>query len=210
MIQGDAEVRRVKLIDLNPATYNPRKISETALEGLGSSIEQFGLLSLIVWNERTGNIVGGHQRFRKLVEGGESETDVVVVDLSDDEEVALNIVLNSPFARGDFTSDVKVLLEKVEVQVGSVFNDLRLNDLHEQISRSLNKGKQNDKKEPSGGDEPDPSPEYREYESEDDVPEAVIVCPGCKSMWRMSDNEVILDAQEEDSEPVDGGDDITG
>jgi hypothetical protein len=208
MMQGDADVRRVKLVDLNPATYNPRKIDDTAREGLSNSIDQFGLLSLIVWNERTGNIVGGHQRFRKLVESGESETDVVVVDLTEDEEVALNIVLNSPYARGEFSSDVKVMLEKVEVQIGSIFNDLHLNDLHEQISRALGKDKNKDKpKEPYEPPDPDPSPDG---ENDDDEEEAIIICPKCKGMWRMADNEVILNAQKEDSEQVEGGDNTSG
>jgi hypothetical protein len=202
MILGDAEVRRVKLLDLNPATYNPRKIADAAFEGLGSSIDQFGLLSLIVWNERSGNIVGGHQRYRKLVENGETETDVVVVNLDDDEEVALNIVLNSPYARGDFSSDVKVMLERVEVQIGSLFNDLRLNDLHEQVNRSIGK---KDKQSPPDGDPPEPSSDDDDNDDDDDD-EAVIICPKCHSMWRMTDNEVIRDASEKDGEQVDSGD----
>lgn len=204
MIQGDPEVRRVKLTDLNPAPYNPRKIADVAFEGLGKSIDQFGLLSLIVWNERTGNIVGGHQRFRKLVENGETETDVVVVDLSDDEEVALNIVLNSPFSRGDFSSDVKVMLEKVEVQIGSVFNDLHLNDLYNQVKNKKDKKDKKDKQpEDDSPYEPtEPTEPEDEQEIDEDEPEAVIVCPKCKSMWRMADNEVIKDAQKDDSEQV--------
>lgn len=200
MILGEADVRRVKLTDLNPAPYNPRKISDVAMEGLSNSIDQFGLLSLIVWNERTGNIVGGHQRFRKLVEDGETETDVVVVDLDEDEEVALNIVLNNPHARGDFTSDVKMLLERIEVQIGSVFNDLHLNDLYEQISRSSkDTGKKEKTKDPTEPTEP-VEPTEPEPEEEDDEPEAILVCPECKAMWRMSDNEVIRNGQKEDGE----------
>jgi len=210
MIQGDAQVRRVKLLDLNPAAYNPRKISETAMDGLSTSIDQFGLLSLIVWNERTGNIVGGHQRFKKLVEDGETETDVVVVDLSEDEEVALNIVLNNPYSRGEFSSDAKVMLEKIEVQIGSVFNDLRLNDLYDDINRALGKDKNKDKDKGDTHDPTEPTepgePEEPDEVDSDEEPEAVIKCPKCKSMWRMSDNEVIRYAKEEDGEQVEGGD----
>jgi hypothetical protein len=204
MILGDAEIRRVKLVDLNPAPYNPRKIDDDAFAGLGSSIDQFGLLSLIIWNESTGNIVGGHQRFRKLVEDGETETDVVVVQLSDDDEVALNILLNNPHARGDFSSDVKVLLEKVEVQIGSVFNDLRLNDLHEQIKKAATPP------EPGSREPGKDPPEPPDGEPDDEEPEAVIICPNCKSAWRMKDNEVIRNAATENSEQVDGGDSQAG
>ena len=192
MVDADPEVQRKRLVDLDPAPYNPRKIKDTALEGLGTSIEEFGLLSHIVWNKRSGNIVGGHQRYRKLVEMGETETDVVVVDLDHDDEVSLNLLLNNPYARGEFTSDAKVMLEKVEVQIGSLFNDLRLNDLHEQISKAAKGG---DKSPGSGGGGdggPPPAP------PEED---ACIVCPWCKGVWRMSDEEVLSNG-EEDGENV--------
>ena len=187
MVDTDPEIQRKQLVELDPAPYNPRKMKDAADEGLGTSLEEFGLLSLIVWNKRSGNIVGGHQRYRKLVEMGETETDVVVVDLDHDDEVALNLLLNNPYARGEFTSDVKVLLEKVEVQIGSVFNDLRLNDLHAQIE-SASKG--GDRSPGGGGDgDGDPPPPPPEED-------AVIVCPSCKSVWRMSDEEVLRNAEE--------------
>lgn len=54
--------RLTALDDLAAAPYNPRRISEDAAAGLRGSIETFGDLSGIVWNERTGNLVAGHQR----------------------------------------------------------------------------------------------------------------------------------------------------
>lgn len=203
MILGDADIRRVKLTSLNPAPYNPRKISDEAFDGLGKSIDQFGLMSLIVWNERTGNIVGGHQRYKKLVESGETETDVVVVDLDEDEEVALNITLNNPHSRGDFSSEVKSMLEMVEVQIGSAFNDLHLNDLYEQVKKmpKEKKPKSGDYEPNDDDDAPDPPDDDDDDIQDDDEPEAIIVCPECKSMWRMENNEVIRDGrQEEDGE----------
>ena len=35
----------------------------------------------IVWNKRTGHIVGGHQRFKVLKHQGHTEIECVVVDL---------------------------------------------------------------------------------------------------------------------------------
>ena len=52
--------------DLKPASYNPRKISKKAFEGLEVSLKKFGDISGIVWNKRTGNLVSGHQRVAKL------------------------------------------------------------------------------------------------------------------------------------------------
>lgn len=55
---------RVK--DLNPATYNPRKISAKQLAALKKSMAEFGDLSGVVVNVRTGNVIGGHQRLKNL------------------------------------------------------------------------------------------------------------------------------------------------
>lgn len=49
-----------------PASYNPRVVSKRALAGLRESLRIFGDLSGFVWNERTGNIVCGHQRRQAL------------------------------------------------------------------------------------------------------------------------------------------------
>ena len=47
---------------LKPAAYNPRKISAEQLTALTKSLKEFGDLSGIVFNRKTGNLVGGHQR----------------------------------------------------------------------------------------------------------------------------------------------------
>jgi hypothetical protein len=52
----------VKVYDLNPNPRNPRKISDQKLEMLKRAIEEFGDLSGIVYNRRTRQLVGGHQR----------------------------------------------------------------------------------------------------------------------------------------------------
>ena len=88
-------IREMKLEDIRPADYNPRKIKAKAKKGLDGAIDYFGLLSLIVWNERSGNIVGGHQRYDHLVEQGDISTPVVVGDWDEEEERVLNIALNS-------------------------------------------------------------------------------------------------------------------
>jgi DNA modification methylase len=56
----------MKLSDLKPADYNPRKISDKQLEMLRKSLDEFGDLSGIVFNRRTGNVIGGHQRLKCL------------------------------------------------------------------------------------------------------------------------------------------------
>ena len=79
------------------AKYNPRKDlkpGDPEYEKLRRSIEEFGYVEPVIWNERTGNIVGGHQRYKILMALGHREIECVVVDLDDKREMALNVALN--------------------------------------------------------------------------------------------------------------------
>lgn len=51
---------------LHPAPYNPRRIEEAELAGLKQALEVFGDLGGIVFNRRTEQLVGGHQRVKTL------------------------------------------------------------------------------------------------------------------------------------------------
>lgn len=84
--------------ELKPAPYNPRKPLRRgmpAYERLRRSLEEFELVQPIVWNRRTGHVVGGHQRVQILRDRGDTRVQCVVVDLSPEREKALNIALNN-------------------------------------------------------------------------------------------------------------------
>jgi hypothetical protein len=125
------------------------------------------------------------------------ETDVVVVDLDDNEEVALNIALNSKTIRGDFTADVVGLLEKTEVQIGSAFNDVGLAEMFKDMSKRFEqelkaKGRSQEPKQqppPSSGHSDSPPPQQVQE------PDAVITCPECRSRFKMRNNEVVFDSR---------------
>jgi DNA modification methylase len=91
------EIQKIPIEKLNPAKYNPRKDlkpGDPEYEKLKKSIETFGYVEPIIWNKRTGNIVGGHQRLKILLERGYTKIECVVVDLDDTQEKALNVALN--------------------------------------------------------------------------------------------------------------------
>ena len=90
-------IERREITTLTPSPYNPRKDlkpGDNEYDHLKRSIEEFGCVEPIIFNERTGRVVGGHQRLKVLIELGEQETECVIVDLPDEQEKALNIALN--------------------------------------------------------------------------------------------------------------------
>ena len=134
------EIKMMNLKDLNAASYNPRTISPEALEGLKASVKRFGLVQPIVVNRRSGNtVVGGHQRVKALQAIGETEAQVVVVDLFESEEKALNITMNNPAIEGEFADNLIDLLDELKKEMPvEQWDGLLLDELEKEITMKLN------------------------------------------------------------------------
>lgn len=94
-----------KIPELKRAAYNPRKRlkpEDKEYAKIKRSIEAFDMVEPLVWNERTGNLVGGHQRLTVLEDMGRTEVEVSVVDLPLEKEKQLNVTLNKVRGRWDF------------------------------------------------------------------------------------------------------------
>jgi ParB-like chromosome segregation protein Spo0J len=105
MGRSQIEIRRLPISELKPAPYNPRRIlkpNSSAYRKLAASLREFGLVEPLVWNERTGHVVGGHARLRILKEMGAAEVPVSVVRLTPEREKALNVILNNREAQSRF------------------------------------------------------------------------------------------------------------
>ncbi len=76
------------------ADYNPRKMSKHDAERLRESMREFGVVEPVIVNIKTGNVVGGHQRIDAAAEMKLETMPVRFVDLSDEQEKALNVALN--------------------------------------------------------------------------------------------------------------------
>lgn len=128
------EIRRVSIEKLNPAAYNPRKDlrpGDPEYQRLEQSMERYGYVEPIVWNERTGNVVGGHQRLKILIATGAKETDVSVVDLSPTDEKALNVALNKIDGAWDddrLTAVLQELSSEIDLSITG-FGQNELDDL---------------------------------------------------------------------------------
>ncbi|WP_301390177.1 ParB N-terminal domain-containing protein, partial [Enterococcus spodopteracolus] len=111
------KISKMKLADLKPADYNPRidlKPGMEEYEKLKYSILEFGFVDPPIFNKRTGNLVGGHQRVAVAKNLGLcEEIEVSVVDLPLDKEKALNVALNKITGRWD-DEKLSVLLKELE------------------------------------------------------------------------------------------------
>ena len=119
-------VREIKVTELNAAQYNPRIALEPGMpewEKLKTSIEQFGNVEPVVWNRRTGNVVGGHQRLAVLKSMGYESVPCSVVDLDEKEEKLLNIALNKIKGQWDYDKLEEILSDfDYEVATASGFS----------------------------------------------------------------------------------------
>lgn len=114
------ETKTMRLEDIIPAEYNPRvTLTETDFEykALKASIDEFGLVVPLIVNEKTGNLVSGHQRLNVLIMSGIEETEVVTVDLEEEKEKALCIAMNKVGGQWDYglLADIMEELRNSEV-----------------------------------------------------------------------------------------------
>lgn len=125
-------VERVPLERINPAPYNPSVPVEpggAGFEKLKKSFEQFGQVQPLVWNRRTGNLVGGHQALivMRHLHPGITHVDCRVVELDPVSEKALNIRLNRRATTDDPIRLGEALQELVDAEI-----DTELTGLDEQ------------------------------------------------------------------------------
>lgn len=128
------EIRTLNAAKLKAADYNPRRDlqpEDAEYQKLRRSIEEFGYIEPIIWNERTGRVVGGHQRLKVLLEQGAQEVECVVVELSDKDEKILNVLLNKVKGRWDIgkLADLLQQLDEARAMEVTGFEDWELQSL---------------------------------------------------------------------------------
>ncbi len=99
------------------------------MDGLRTSLREFGLLDDIIVNKRSGFIVGGHQRVKALLAEGETHAPVKIVDWDEVKEKRANLTLNNPHITGEFTDDAQALLRELSENNEELFTDLLLDRL---------------------------------------------------------------------------------
>lgn len=144
MKQSKCEIKDIPISELKQSKYNPRKNlkpGDTEYEKMKNSILNFGYVEPVIWNKRSGNIVGGHQRAKVMQDLGYESITCIVVDLDDLQEKTLNIALNKITGEWDIplltdllkeidNSDFDVCLTGFEPEeLGEMFGEVNPDDL---------------------------------------------------------------------------------
>jgi len=107
------ETKKIKLSEVKPSEYNPRTISEKDYNNLKKSVKSFGILRPLVINKRTGNLISGHQLLKVLTEEKIEETEAIFLDLTEEQEKALNLAMNK--ISGEFEEDKLIeILQQID------------------------------------------------------------------------------------------------
>ncbi|TXH11976.1 MAG: hypothetical protein E6R03_13785 [Hyphomicrobiaceae bacterium] len=151
---GGVLVHRSRILS---APYHPRVISDEARKRLKSNIERVGLIDLTIWNRRTGNTVGGHQRLSildSLHRGKPYLLPVQVVDLDEKTEKEQNVFLNNSAAQGDYDPEsLELLLSEIdgtaagfsESELIQMFGDISAAVSAESLAAAADAGREMDK-----------------------------------------------------------------
>lgn len=129
-------IEKKSISDLNRAAYNPRvalQPGDEEYESICYSLEHYGLIQPIVWNERTGNVVSGHQRLTVLQNQGIQEVEVSVVNLDDLAEKQLNVALNKTEGSWDNDKLTDLLIELGDDAIYTGFTSEEIEVLQHEI-----------------------------------------------------------------------------
>lgn len=125
--QQNLKIETVKIEELNPAPYNPRKWSESAIEQLRESVQRFGVVDPLLVNNAKGRenvVIGGHFRLKVAKELGVTELPVVYVTIPElEREKELNLRLNKNLGEWDIDL-LKEFDEAILSDIGFTSEDL--------------------------------------------------------------------------------------
>ena len=124
----------MKLSDIDYDPDNPRTITDEGYEGLKQSLIMFGYLDHLVVNERNMQLVSGHQRYKVLKEAGLEQVPVVMVDVDELTQKAMNMSLNNPEIMGKFTPGAIPRLEEMRQKIPAEYLALRFRELRDSLS----------------------------------------------------------------------------
>jgi hypothetical protein len=79
-------IKKIPISKINPALYNPRKDlqpDDADYKRLLKSMDEFDCVEPLVWNRRSDNLVGCHQRFKILKTRGDKHVTLIAAERLD-------------------------------------------------------------------------------------------------------------------------------
>lgn len=102
---NNIRIEQVKVSELKPSVYNPRKWDDKIISDMTESINRFGLCDPLIVNgakERKNILIGGHLRLKVATNLGFKEVPVVYLNIPDiEKEKELNLRLNKNLGNWD-------------------------------------------------------------------------------------------------------------
>ena len=158
MEQEDEVIKEIKLKELRPNPYQPRKVfSEEAIEELKQSILLHGILQPIIARKsiKGYEIVVGERRYRAAVEAGLKTVPVIVRELTEQQMMELAILENlqredlnpieEAFAYQMLLERLNLTQDELAKRLGKsrphITNHVRLLSLPEEIKNHISEGK---------------------------------------------------------------------
>jgi ParB-like chromosome segregation protein Spo0J len=150
-MKSTGEEIRLPIDALKADPNNARRISDDSLRGLEVSVDTFGDLSGIVWNDRLQALVCGHQRKQALKKAGATEWvrkgdeafirhpktgeifPIRIVDWDETKHRMAQLVANNPHIQGTYTEDAVEQMGELEAEVG--FAEMQLGTLLSQLDK---------------------------------------------------------------------------
>lgn len=181
------KVKVMRLADIIPADYNPRiTLTETDFEykALKASIDEFGLVVPLIVNERTRNLISGHQRLNIMLKDGIEETEVVVVDMKEKQEKALCIAMNKVSGQWDYGLLADIMEELRNSEIDTIVTGFSNNEIVELLGE-LQESVEN-------------MPEIKSVDKKEYIGEGVLCIVG-EYRFRIPDtlyNDIIADIRE--------------
>lgn len=132
------ELKKIKIEELKPAGYNPRKElkpTDKEYQKIKNSLEEFGYVDPVIVNKDM-TIIGGHQRTNVMKDLGYNEVECIVIDIDKTKEKALNIALNKITGEWDFNklNELIIDLDKEGYDLTLTgFDDFEIKDILEPI-----------------------------------------------------------------------------
>ena len=157
-LEANTGVVRVPIADIKKSPWQPRReFDDNALAELAASVEEQGIIQPLITRQRSGTyeLIAGERRLRAAGKAGLETVPVIVIDVSDQEALALALIEN--LQREDLNvieeaegyrllgEKFDLTQEQIATRVGkgraTVANALRLLDLSDPIRTMLTNGR---------------------------------------------------------------------